>query len=215
VVVKWQEGVVLAIWLFAAEGMRMIATSSPTKPQTSREAITLQLIELFRMYGFEGVSIADISAKTGLGRSSLYHYFSGGKQEMAQSVLDLVRVSLSEAVFLPLAERHPLATRIDRMFLAVDQIYAGGLLPCVLSSLLTTPSADPIASRAADFIAEWTSTLADALSSGGMSKPQERARHTMSLIQGSLVTARALDDKDVFAAALRHSRRVLLDPDWE
>jgi TetR/AcrR family transcriptional regulator, lmrAB and yxaGH operons repressor len=215
VVVKPHDKVLRAIRHHAGEEMRMIAITSQPKPQSSREAVTVQLTELFRVFGFEGVSIGDISTKTGLGRSSLYHYFPGGKQEMAQSVLDSLRVALNEAVFLPLARTGLLDSRIDAMIVAVDQIYAGGRLPCVLSSLLATPSASPIASGAAGLIADWTLTLANALSSGGISKPQERACHAMSLIQGSLVTARALRDKGIFAAALKQARRVLLDPDWE
>ena len=45
------------------------------------------LAEIFREHGFEGASLSIIGEKTGLGKGSLYHFFPGGKEEMAASVL--------------------------------------------------------------------------------------------------------------------------------
>ena len=58
-----------------------------TEATRSREEIVLALFDLFRRAGYEGVSIGEISAATGLGRSSLYHYFPGGKADMAAAVI--------------------------------------------------------------------------------------------------------------------------------
>ncbi len=38
---------------------------------------------LFRANGYDGSSLGDIAAATGLQKSSLYHRFPGGKQQMA------------------------------------------------------------------------------------------------------------------------------------
>ena len=46
------------------------------------------LAEVFREHGFEGASLSLISERTGLGKGSLYHFFPGGKEEMAAAVLD-------------------------------------------------------------------------------------------------------------------------------
>ena len=56
-------------------------------PTSSRKRVLDQLIALFRRAGYDGVSISRISEATGLGRPSLYHYFPGGKDEMAHAVL--------------------------------------------------------------------------------------------------------------------------------
>ncbi|TGQ06111.1 helix-turn-helix domain-containing protein, partial [Mesorhizobium sp. M00.F.Ca.ET.217.01.1.1] len=41
--------------------------------------------EVFREHGYEGASLALIGAATGLGKGSLYHFFPGGKEEMARA----------------------------------------------------------------------------------------------------------------------------------
>ena len=56
--------------------------------QASRDEVVDRLLTAFRRKGYDGASLADLSAATGLGRSSLYHYFPGGKEEMARAVLD-------------------------------------------------------------------------------------------------------------------------------
>lgn len=191
--------------------MEQIPLPVPKPQATSRSSATTALFGLFRDKGYEGVSIADISAITGLGRSSLYHYFPGGKAEMASSVLEATRTALEDAIFTPLSGTSPLADRIDAMLAAVSNIYDGGLSPCVLSSLMTRSGTDPISIGAASIIVTWITILTKALKSEAVSRPQDRAIQAVALIQGALITARALGRRDTFAAALETVRRGLLD----
>jgi TetR/AcrR family transcriptional repressor of lmrAB and yxaGH operons len=57
----------------------------------SRQTIVPELLELFRKFGYDGVTIARISEATGLGKASLYHHFPQGKEQMAREVLMLRR----------------------------------------------------------------------------------------------------------------------------
>ena len=52
-----------------------------------REDLLPQVAEVFRESGYDGTSISRITEKTGLGKGSLYHFFPGGKAEMAAAVL--------------------------------------------------------------------------------------------------------------------------------
>jgi AcrR family transcriptional regulator len=45
------------------------------------------LAEIFRELGFEGATLSRITERTGIGKGSLYHFFPGGKEEMAAAVL--------------------------------------------------------------------------------------------------------------------------------
>ena len=49
----------------------------------SREVVLERLLATFRDQGYDGASLAELSAATGLGKSSLYHHFPGGKVDMA------------------------------------------------------------------------------------------------------------------------------------
>ncbi|HYZ15520.1 MAG TPA: helix-turn-helix domain-containing protein, partial [Candidatus Acidoferrum sp.] len=61
-----------------------------------------RLFTVFRDQGYAGASISQIAEATGLGRSSLYHYFPGGKEDMALAVLEHVEASMRERLFSPL-----------------------------------------------------------------------------------------------------------------
>ena len=69
-------------------------------PSISREEVLNRLTKTFRTYGYDGASLAKLSEATGLGPSSLYHYFPGGKEEMAQAVLNHANVWLEANIFL-------------------------------------------------------------------------------------------------------------------
>ena len=58
-----------------------------------RADVLPMLGEVFREHGFEGASLAAITARTGLGKGSLYHFFPGGKEEMAAAVLAVTALS--------------------------------------------------------------------------------------------------------------------------
>src|SRR5678815_2126642 len=57
----------------------------------SKDEVIAILVETFRRDGYDGASIATLSKATGLGKSSLYHYFPGGKVDMATQVLAAVQ----------------------------------------------------------------------------------------------------------------------------
>lgn len=80
----------------------------------SRDEIIVTLYDLFRRAGYDAVSIADISDATGLGKSSLYHHFPGGKPDMAEAVADFARRHMRDHVFAPLAADAPLKKNSPR-----------------------------------------------------------------------------------------------------
>src|SRR5437762_12723369 len=59
-----------------------------SKPVAGRAALLPVLGEVFRAHGYEGATLALITEATGLGKGSLYHFFPGGKAQMAAAVLD-------------------------------------------------------------------------------------------------------------------------------
>ena len=79
-----------------------------------RDVIPL-IAEVFREFGYEGSSLSRITEKTGLGKGSLYHFFPGGKEDMAKAVLDEVDAWFEREVFEPLRNDAPEAA-ITRMW---------------------------------------------------------------------------------------------------
>ncbi|HNS86051.1 MAG TPA: TetR/AcrR family transcriptional regulator [Parvularculaceae bacterium] len=179
----------------------------------SRDEIIVTLYDLFRRAGYDAVSIADISDATGLGKSSLYHHFPGGKPDMAEAVADFARRHMRDHVFAPLAADAPLKKKLAAMMKTVAEMYEGGGAPCLIASMMISPTASPKAVRTVRaIVADWLDALAGALRDDGFTAGEAKARATAAIIaiQGALVVARALGDKKAFAAALKTAELELL-----
>lgn len=176
---------------------------------SSRDDILAALYELFRRRGYDGVSISDISAETGLGKSSLYHHFPGGKEEMAAAVSDFAKANLKAGVLAALDGDRPLAVKVDEMLAATRRAYGGGEDPCFAAAMLL--GAGPRATGAS-IIEGWIEALSQALQADGASKKAagERASAALVEIQGGLIVSRATGDPGVFLRALKAARERLL-----
>lgn len=172
------------------------------------DAIPL-LGELFREQGFAGASLAQITERTGLGKGSLYHFFPGGKEEMAQAVLDDIAAWFEINVFAPLRIGSDSLGGIRRMFQEVDRFFRSGRRICLVGAFAIDDTRDRFATTVQSYFAAWTAALADALKRGGADTraAREMAEDIVGGIQGALVLARALDDPTVFTRALRHLQR--------
>ena len=90
-----------------------------------KEEVVARLFVVFRDHGYEGASLTELSRATGLGKSSLYHYFPGGKEDMARAVLDFVDAWFAQNVFAPLQGKGAPRERLQRMLDAMDGLYGG------------------------------------------------------------------------------------------
>jgi AcrR family transcriptional regulator len=54
----------------------------------SRNEVIARVMAVVRREGYDGASLAELSKATGLGKSSLYHHFPDGKNDMVAAVLD-------------------------------------------------------------------------------------------------------------------------------
>ena len=95
----------------------------------SRQGVTGATYELVT-----GASLSLIGSATGLGRGSLYHFFPGGKQEMAAAVLADVAGWFDAAIFTPLEQADDPRAGIDAMMVEVDRYFASGQRALILVS---------------------------------------------------------------------------------
>ena len=167
--------------------------------------------EVFREHGYEGASLALIGEATGLGKGSLYHFFPGGKEEMARAVIAHIDCWFEENVFAPLRDSTDPRTGIERMLKATDSYFHSGRRVCLIGAFALDESRDLFAGQIRSYFSRWVRHLADALGRSGH-RPDEAsglAEETVAAIQGALTLARAADDLDVFSRALRRTRRRL------
>lgn len=191
----------------------MLEMAKPAFQPTTREEIVTVLYDLFRRAGYDAVSIADISEATGLGKSSLYHHFPGGKPDMGEAVADFARDWMRDAVFAPLAVKAPLEKKIAAMMKTVSAMYDGGGAPCLVSSMMISPSASPKAiDTVRAIIADWIGAIAKALRDDGIAAAEAKARASNAIIavQGALIVARAMGERKIFSSALKSATEELV-----
>ena len=161
------------------------------------------LAEVFREHGFEGASLALIGARTGLGKGSLYHFFPGGKEEMAAAVLAEIDGWFEQHIFRPLREEEP-HRAVAEMIRAVDGYFRSGRRVCLVGAFALGDVRDRFGAAIRGYFAAWTDALAQALARGGLDAEaaRDRAEEAVAAIQGALVLARALDEPAAFRRSL-------------
>lgn len=169
-----------------------------------RAEVVAALAEVFRERGFDGASLALIGDATGLGKGSLYHFFPGGKEEMAAAVLAEIDLWFRTHIFEPLRATPDPRAAIRDMLRAVDGYFRSGRRVCLVGAFALGDARDRFAAQVRGYFATWRDALADALIRAG--HPQAAAaalaEEAVGGIQGALVLARALDDRRAFARAL-------------
>jgi TetR/AcrR family transcriptional repressor of lmrAB and yxaGH operons len=166
------------------------------------------LAEVFREYGYEGASLARLSQATGLGKGSLYHFFPGGKEEMAWAVLAEIDAWFEQQVLAPLREATGAAGGIAPMLDAVDDYFRSGRRVCLVGAFALSDTRDRFADAVQTYFSRWLAALTTAL----LREPRPgvsaagAAEEIVLAIQGALVLARALDDPGVFTRTIARLR---------
>lgn len=175
-----------------------------------RGEIVPVLAEIFREHGFAGASLSEITRRTGLGKSSLYHFFPGGKDEMGQAVLDDVARWFERNVFQPLRDSKEPAAGIDHMFKASVRFFNSGRRICLVGSFALDDTRDRFARVIHGYFAAWVGALEAALRRSGFDgrRAKEVAQDVVAGIQGALVFARSQDDPRLFTRALKRLQRL-------
>lgn len=177
-----------------------------------RADIVPKLGEIFREHGFEGASLALIGQKTGLGKSSLYHFFPGGKEEMAAAVLADIDAWFEANVYRPLREADDPRRAIADMRRSVVDYFRSGRRVCLVGAFALDNVRDRFALEIRNYFVAWTQALGASLERAGHDRQiaHQRAEEAVANIQGALVLSRALGDPSVFERALARIEAQLL-----
>jgi len=170
----------------------------------SRETYVPALFQLFRESGYDGVSLSRISAATGLGKASLYHYFPGGKAEMLQATMDYTSAWFQENVTDVLESNQPLRARFEEMCDRINTLYDSGKQSCFIAALTAGSPQDTFQSQIKDSLQGKVDAIAQALIEAGLSADlaHERGEDAVITIQGALILARGTGDSAPFQRAI-------------
>jgi AcrR family transcriptional regulator len=173
-----------------------------------------RLMDLFRAKGFDGASLSDISESTGLGKSSLYHHFPKGKEEMALEVLAAMEGQLEQALFAPMRSAGTPARKLDRMLDTLDHFYEGGKKACLLERLCASVDAGRFRRPLGRAFTTWIEAVEGLGVESGLPRAvaRRRAEDLVVRIEGALVVCAGTGDTGVFARAIRDLRESVLAP---
>jgi AcrR family transcriptional regulator len=176
-----------------------------------RAAVVPLLAEVFRIYGFEGASLARITEGTKLGKGSMYNFFPGGKEEMAEAVLAEIDDWFRQHVFEPLGDSADARAGIATMFDETERYFNSGRKVCLVGVFALGNERDRFAVAVKEYFKAWVDALAAALLRLGRgSEAVALAEEVVGGIQGALVLARAFDRPELFSATLQRLRERLL-----
>jgi AcrR family transcriptional regulator len=179
-----------------------------------RADVIPRLAEAFRAYGYEGASLARLCEKTGLGKGSLYHFFPGGKEEMATTVLAEIADWFERQVFLPLDSLPP-RDGVAAMLAAVDAYFQSGHRICLVGAFALDDTRDRFAGAVQGYFTRWQVALSGALQRMGFAcmEAERLSLHALAAIQGALVLSRALGREQPFRDMMATLAGQLCPPD--
>lgn len=163
-----------------------------------RQDVIPALAEVFRQFGYNGASLAEISKATGLGKGSLYNFFPGGKAEMLEAVLEEIQDWFQTTIFSRLVDTDAPLTALDQMFVDVRAYFCSGGRVCLVGALATIDLDDRFAGQVGTYFRDWVAALAKFLARHGSIAPEAMAETVVADIQGAIILSQALNDRSVF-----------------
>jgi TetR/AcrR family transcriptional repressor of nem operon len=186
------------------------------KGEQTRRKIIERAAPLFNKRGFNGCSMQDISAATGLEKGSLYTHFNS-KEELASEAFD---AAWAETCKARAGNLDQVPGSIEKLQLHIDNFvrkppFAGG---CPL--LNTTIDADDgnlvLFHKAQEALAAWVALLKQIIEQGqksaeinGLVDPEAFATLVISLLEGAFFTSRLQKSKAPLRLAQQHLNRYI------
>ena len=154
-----------------------------------------------------------LSRATGLGKSSLYNFFPGGKEEMMDVVLADIDRWFATAIFAPLEKACDPSAAVTAMMEDATAYFRSGGRACLVGWIGLGSSGDTFKIRTKDYFVRWISALARCLEASHVPSADATllAEATVAGIQGAIILARALGDEAAFERTVRRQEAILLD----
>ena len=175
----------------------------------TRERIVAAAAQLYGRYGYTGVGLKQVAAESGSPIGSLYHFFPGGKDELAAEALRLSGAGYQTLVEGILENMPDLASGIEQSFaLAAETLAATGYVDaCWIETvaLEVASTNEPLRMVTAEIFDRWIDSATAWCESHGL--PPEEARKLgiayITGLEGAFILARSLRSPEPLLATGR------------
>lgn len=161
----------------------------------SRQRMLESAIDLLRGYGLAGAGINDLVRVSGTPKGSVYHFFPGGKAQIAHEALTLYAARVQAFIDDALPADRPAPERVRALFDAFAQRVerTGFRRSCAVGavSLDLGDGADGLHDTLSDALSGWAETIARRIDFGDPARTRSFARLVLTAIEGAYVRARA------------------------
>jgi len=164
----------------------------PRIAKLSKHALVERLSTVFENNGYAGASMAMLADAGGLSKASLYHFFPGGKQEMAAQVLGQAGARLQALILAPLARDGSAQTSLHASLDGTAEYYSGAAPVCLMNSLLVGGGTEFFADQIKRAVGVWQKGLSKGYEEAGADsvEAQAWAAYAIERIQGALIICR-------------------------
>jgi AcrR family transcriptional regulator len=164
---------------------------------TTRERILVTTAEHFRRYGYHGTGLKQIVGEAGAQLGSLYHFFPGGKEELAEESIRRAGAMYRDIVKAVFDASPDVVAGAGEVYRAagvvLDETDYADACPVATVALEVASTNERLRRATADVFASWIDEATEHLANGGVA--DERARGVaialISLLEGAFVLARA------------------------
>jgi AcrR family transcriptional regulator len=183
----------------------------------TRDRLLAATNESFRRRGYHGTSMKDVTSAARAPTGSLYHFFPGGKDELAAAV-----ITTSGRAYRELFEA--IADEATSPGAAVTDFFDGAATvlaetdfidPCPIGTVAREVAStnEPLRVATEHVFASWIDAAATRLAAAGIPPDDARtlAVATVAALEGGFVLARARRDADLLRETGRIMRRVVDD----
>jgi TetR/AcrR family transcriptional regulator, lmrAB and yxaGH operons repressor len=165
-------------------------------PPRHRGAIVRAAAALFRRNGYAATGINEIAEVSGAPKGSLYHYFPGGKDQIAEAAVRFAGAGVV-ATLEKLEQEHDTAAS---MITAYCKLLAGWMAksgfrdgcPIATTLLESAPQSADMTAAGREAFAGWCTVIARALVRDGFDRAEASRLATLAVaaIEGALILAR-------------------------
>ncbi|MEZ5412426.1 MAG: TetR/AcrR family transcriptional regulator [Acidimicrobiales bacterium] len=196
-----------------------MATTSPARSEdasaTTRQRIVTATAELFRRQGYRGTALKDITRAAEATTGSVYHFFPGGKAELARAVVIETGVAYRELFELIAGAAGSAAQAVADFFDGAAEVLAqsGYLDVCPIGAVAREVAStdDELRAATAQVFDSWTKAAAARLRADGIDSrtARELALVVVALLEGGFTLARAHRDAAILRRLGRQARSLV------
>lgn len=174
------------------------------------DVLAESLFEVFRCQGYEGTTLSQLSVATGLRKSSLYHHFPDGKNDMVKAVLIYFSTQLHQYVIEPLLDDQEVPEkRFNNMIETIKAFYGDGKKNCLFNALNLGEAKDEIRVLMNRDYNAWLDALNKLGKKAGMTRQDAEiwSERFLIVVEGALVIQRLTNNILAFGKSMDYEKK--------